>query len=84
MKSPQAWRIYHHDAMNKTELTSSPSRVKKAREAGLTVVELVEKPKDNESYAQRQQLLETMFLRGVIGLEDYMMLLTSLIEEYKK
>ena len=42
MTAPQAWRIYHHDAMNKTELTSSPSRVKKAREAGLTVVELVE------------------------------------------
>ena len=46
--TPQAWRIYHNDAVNKTELTSSPTRVKKAREAGLTVVELVEKEVENK------------------------------------
>ena len=43
----KAWRIYHNDAFAKTELTSSPARVKKAIEDGLTVVELVEKQSQN-------------------------------------
>lgn len=42
MTVPQAFRIYHNDALNKTEVTTSPARVKKAREDGLTVVELFE------------------------------------------
>lgn len=42
MNKPQAWRIYHLDAVNKQELTQSPARVKEAREAGRVVVELVE------------------------------------------
>lgn len=59
MTAPQAWRIYHHDAMNKTELTSSPSRVKKAREAGLTVVELVEKSQHDQFIDEfRQRYIE--------------------------
>lgn len=40
----QAWRIYHNDSIAKTELTSSPARVKWAKEQGHRVVELIDKP----------------------------------------
>lgn len=46
--SKKAWRIYHNDAITKTELTQSPERVRQAREKGLKVVPLVELPIEQE------------------------------------
>ena len=40
--SKKAWRIYHNDAITKTELTQSPERVRQARENGIKVRELYE------------------------------------------